>query len=66
MNVYANILGISDENDFIAEEYTKFVYIYTEEGNVKSKFEVPKEDKVWDVAFNHVTEEIIVLTRDVV
>ena len=60
---FVNLLSISDENEIIvAERYGNFVYIYTEEGNEKRKLEVPKDHEVWDVAFNHVTKEVIVLT----
>ena len=58
-----DLLSISEENEIIvAERCGNFVYIYTEEGNEKGKLEVPKDHKVWDVAFNHVTKEVIVLT----
>ena len=58
-------LSISDENEIIAAQmYDRFVYIYTEEGNEKRKFEVPEDHKVLDLAFNHVTKEVIVLTRN--
>ena len=57
-------LTISDENEIIAAGmYSKFVYIYTEEGNEKKKFEVLEDHKVLDLAFNHVTKEVIVLTK---
>ena len=62
--LHVNSLTISDENEIIvAERYGKFVYIYTEEGNEKKKFEVPEDHEVWDLAFNHVTKEVIVVTR---
>ena len=58
-----DFLSISDENEIIAAAcFSKFVYIYTEEGKEKRKLEVPKDHKMWDVAFNHVTKEVIVLT----
>ena len=57
-------LSISDENEIIAVGWiAKFVYIHTEEGDKKRKLEVPKGHKVYDVAFNHVTKEVIVLTE---
>ena len=60
---HADLLSISDENEIIAADwFSKFVYIYTEEGNVKRKFKVPEDHDVWDLAFNHVTKEVIVLT----
>ena len=56
-------LSISDENEIIAAgRFSKFVYIYTEEVNLKRKFEVLEDHKVFDLAFNHVTKEVIVLT----
>ena len=57
-----DLLSISDENEIIAAEmFSKFVYIYTEEGNEKRKFKVPKDHLVMDLAFNHVSKEVIVL-----
>ena len=61
----ATLLSISDENEIIvAGPFAKFVYIHTEEGNEKKKFEVPKDHYVEDVAFNHVTKEVIIITHD--
>ena len=58
------LLSISDENEIIpAQRGSQCVYIYTEEGNEKKKFEVLEDHKVLDVAFNHVTKAVIVLTR---
>ena len=58
------LLSISDENEIIAAQwYRNSVYIYTEEGNEKKKFEVLEDHKVLDLAFNHVTKEVIVLTK---
>ena len=58
-----NLLSISDENEIIvARRLSKFIYIYTEEGNGKRKLEVPNDHYVLGVAFNHVTKEVIVLT----
>ena len=60
---YVHLLSISNKNEIIAaQRYSIFVYIYTEEGNEKKKFEVPEDHKVWDLTFNHVTKEVIVLT----
>ena len=57
------LLSISDENEIIAAEWLgKSVYIYTEEGNEKKTFKVPKDHTVMDLSFNHVTKEVIVLT----
>ena len=58
------LLSISDENEIIAaaRSRSKFIHIYTEEGNEKTKLKVPKDHGVWAVAFNHVTKEVIVLT----
>ena len=58
-----NLLSISDENEIIAAQTgSKFVNIYTEEGNEKRKLGVPKDHNMKDLAFNHVTKEVIVLT----
>ena len=52
-----NFLTISDENENnAAGRFSKFVYIYTEEGNEKKKFEVREGHEVFDLAFNHVTK----------
>ena len=57
-------LSISNENEIIAAGmHSKFVYIYTEERNLKRKFEVAEDHKIWGIAFNHVTEEVIVHKR---
>ena len=58
-------LSISDENEIItANTLSKFIYIYTEEGNVKRILEAPKDHKVLGVAFNHISKEVVVLTLD--
>ena len=56
-------MSISDENEIIAaNEDSKFIYIYTDEGNVKRKLEIPQDHDVTGVVFNHISKEVIVLT----
>ena len=67
--VLIDFLSISDENEIIAAAGgCKFVYIYTEEGNVKRKIETNAKFfvQVAGVAFDHVTKEVVVLTNNLI
>ena len=56
-------LSISHNSEIIAAEMAgKTVYVYTEEGELKRKFKVPEDRKVYAVAFNHFAKKIIAYT----
>ena len=58
------ILGISEKNEIIRSCcYSQDVKIYTEEGNLKSRINLPEDHKFMSVAFHRVMCKILVLTR---
>ena len=55
-------LSISHKNEIITASYGDTVYIYTEEGDLKQTFKLPRHHLVRGVAFDHINEKIIVCT----
>ena len=55
---------ISDKNEIVVSPYTPpVVHIYTMEGKLVKKFELPEEHTVLSLAFNYVTNEILTYTN---
>ena len=55
-------LSISHKKEIITASYGDTVYIYTEEGDLKQTFKLPRHHLVRGVAFDHINEKIIVCT----
>ena len=63
MDIFLVTICVSGKNEIIAANHLgRSVYIYTEEGEMKRKIEVPEGHEVSGVAFNHITKTIIVGT----
>ena len=56
-------LSISNKNEIMLSSSDRLaVYFYSEEGNLKSTIKLPKDHKVYGIAFHYVICRIIVLT----
>ena len=63
MDIFLVTMCVSDKNEIIAAKHLgRYIYIYTEEGEMKRKIEVPEGHEVSGVAFNHIAKTIIVGT----
>ena len=56
-------LSNSCENEIIVGQ-AQTVYVYTYEGNLRRQIKLPKDHKIYGLAFNEITKNIIVLSKD--